>query len=187
MMQISDLDAACRQSKEERKRNYFEPVIRYIKFWKEVKAASRLAEHQKDIRLRETVLEYFCIRSTVGQALFKDAAGICGFPLHNAPYEQAKISKDQYLKGYDVQRVCFWLYIMLGEERLAVWLLRVSENWGTMQDETMHYMYCLRGGYRDPRCSIDLYRRLIRDGFSQELLEEARALADGIKGNESGR
>ena len=53
--------------------------------------------------------------------------------------------------------------------------------------QVMHYMYCLRGGYRDPRCSIDLYRRLIRDGFSQELLEEARALADGIKGNESGR
>lgn len=182
-MQISDLDAAYRQAEEERKHNYFEPIIRYMKFWKKVKAASGQADSQKDSCLRETILKYFCIESRAGQALFQNEAGICGFPLQHAHYEQATLSKAQFLKGYDVQRVCYWLYIMMGEKRLAAWLLRVSADWGPMQDETMHYMYRLRGGYRDPQFSIDLYRRLMTEGFSEELLKEARALANEIKGN----
>ena len=51
----------------------------------------------------------------------------------------------------------------------------------------MHYMYRLRGGYRDPQFSIDLYRRLMTEGFSEELLKEARALANEITGNVSGQ
>lgn len=181
MLKAFDLAAACRQSREERKQNCFEPIIRYIKFRKDVKAVSMLPENQKDIRLRETVLKCFRIESEAGQELFKEADSICGFSLCNGPYEQVKLIKAEYLRGYEVQRVCFWLYIMLGEERLTSWLLRASDGWGAVQDETMHQMYRLRGGYRNPKDSIDLYRRLIREGFSAELLQEARERADEMQ------